>query len=294
MADVAVTTITDPSGHDWVLDGSAGIWLGKGKAGFHAPTYAHFFDEPPLLDGAVWRGVRATTRTLTLPIAIVAADRDVLVATRRALIRAISPRRGQCVISSAYPDGSVRRIKARYLDGMEGTEGGVDGIVRATYGLRFIAEDPHMYGDPIASSWSTGASSRTELPIPGADTFFEVVSSPLITGGVTITNPGDVDAYPVWTFSGPFTSIVAANNTTGKSWTVTYTAAGTGNSIVVTTTPGNTSVVDETGTNRWATLTAGYSLWPLISGDNMVTFTVAGATGSSLATMSYMPRYEAA
>lgn len=292
----AVTTITDPSGTDWAFDGTNGYWEAPGKKGFHGTTYQHYRDESPMVSGAFWRGVRALPRELFLPIVIRDFNRDVLLAKRRALAKALSPISGdECTIASAWPDGSVRRIRCRYVDGLDGGEQGPGeyGVTVMKYGLRFIADDPFFFGDEITEAYSLAPQTRTELPIPGTDTFFEVVSSPLLTAGSALTNLGDVDAYPIWQFSGPFTQIVAQNVTTGRSFTITYTAATLANSLSLVTEPGKSYLVDETGTNRWDTLVAGYQLWPLVSGDNQVNITLTSPTIDSAAILRYSPLYEA-
>jgi Phage tail protein len=184
---VAVTTITDPSGTAWVLDGSAGVWELTGKKGFHAGTYVHFRDESPAVDGAFWRGVRATVRDLFVPILFRGTDRNAVLAQRRNLIKAISPRNGQCTITSAWPDGSVRSIVCRYADGIEaGSQGpGEWGITAVSYGLHFVADDPYLIGPMSTTSWSLLVSTRTELPVPGADTNFEMVTSPQLISSIT-------------------------------------------------------------------------------------------------------------
>jgi hypothetical protein len=319
------------------------------------------------------------------------------------------------------------------------------GITVMKYSMRFIADDPYMFGDSLDTTWSLAAQTRTELPIPGADTFYEVVSSPLLTsntpgtplnsntgfevntanwtgnggtlsrdtatfkngvasaklipdgvsangridsdryavtpgipyvasgwlacatsrflnldvnwydaggayistsssgigvtanvftylsevvtspvnavaatiiptvastppatdilwaddvilsraGGVSLTNPGDVDTYPEWAFSGPFTSIIATNNITGKTYTIIHTAATTANSLYLNTDPGNSYLVDESGINRWDKLVGGYQLWPMVSGDNPVNLVMTGVDTNSAATLSFNPLYEA-
>jgi Siphovirus-type tail component, C-terminal domain len=292
---VAVTTIIDPSGREWPLDGTSGLWLQPGRKGFHAPNYVHYRDESPAVDGAFWRGVRATVGDLFIPLAIVGRTRNDLLTTRRQLIAAVSPKRGECTIVTSYPDAERRAINARYDSGMEGEEGkGAYGVTVMRYGLRFIADDPYHYGDPITTNWGSDTTTRTELPIPGADTAYEVVTAAQVLGAATILNTGDVDSYPIWTFTGPFTAITLANNTSGKTLTLTHTAATSADRIVIDTRPGLASIVDEAGANAWAGLTAGYALWPLLPGDNDINIAVSGTTAATTASMTYRPRYEAA
>lgn len=446
MSTFAVTTLTDPFGTDWVLDGTLGIWELNGKKGFHAGSYTHFRDESPAVDGAFWRGVRANVRDLFLPIFFRGTDRNVVLAQRRSLIKAISPRNGSCVITSSWPDGTSRFITCRYVDGMEAGEQGPGewGVTALKYGLHFIADDPYFNSDQVTINWALLVSTRTELPVPGSDTVFESVTAPQLiisdistapvnlntdfesgvanwtatggaltqdlvffkngigaaklvpdgvtatvffasdqqavaamtayqasgwladatartvalsinwfdaahafiktdsvtasvtastftylsgifvspfnaayasinptltgtppaidilwaddvqlaaTGGQTFTNPGDVDSYPIWKLSGPFTDITATNSTTGKIWKISYTA-GSGETLTLDTTPGNTSLVDLNGTNRWDRLSTGYQLWPVVSGANKITAVIGGATAASIAQMNYLPRYE--
>ena len=289
----AVTVIVDPAGREWPLDGTLGIWRAPGRKGFHAPSYTHYRDESPAVDGAFWRGVRATVRELFIPIAIVGDTRADLLRARRGLIAAISPKRGECTIVSRQPDNTSRMIDARYVSGMEGEEGrGAWGVQAMTYGLTFVADDPYLYGPPVTLTWGSGTVSRTELPIPGADTNYEVVAASRILGDSTVDNQGDVDAYPLWTFTGPFTAIELTNETSGKTLTLTHTAATTSDTLTIDTRPGQTSVIDEAGTNRWAALTAGYSLWPLLPGENDLAIEVSGSTEDTRASMTYKPRYE--
>lgn len=291
----AVTTLTDPSGFDWILDGTNGVWEARGKKGFHAPTYIHYRDESPAIAGGFYRGTRAIPRELFLPIVIRDQNRDNVLARRRALIKAISPLKGECVIKSAWPDGSARSIRCRYLDGMDAGEQGDGewGITVLKYGLRFIADDPYTFGDELDEQWDFSAPTRTELPMPGADTFYEVVASPLLASGAVIDNQGDVDSYPTWTFIGPFTQVTLGNSTTGKSFTLNYTAATSANTLTVVTDPGESYVQDESGTNRWDALTAGYSLWPLTPEINTINVALVGAGVGTSARMSYRPLYEA-
>lgn len=292
MLATAVTTITDPDGRAWPLDDTDGLRAAPGRRGFHAPSYAHWRDESPAVDGAFYRGSRVPPRDLFLPVHLINGDPVRLLATRRGFVAALSPERGECVLTVAYPDGSSRHIRGRYLEGMEGAEdNGGWGIPLVSYGLRFIADDPYFYGDDIPLDWQ-GTQSRTELPIPGADTFFEAVSGAQVLGVTRVDNTGDVDAWPFWTFHGPFTAITLANDSSGRSLTLTHTAAGTANAVTIQTRPGQTAILDEAGANLWNGLSAGYSLWPLLRGRNDITITVSGSTSATLARMVYPLRFK--
>jgi len=291
----AITIITDPYGNDWPLDGTNGYWEAQGKKGFHGVSYQHYRDDSPMVAGSFWRGVRALPRDLFLPIVIRDTDRNACLAKRRALVKALSPAKGgECIIMSAYPDGSTRRIRCRYVDGFpDGEQGpGEYGVTVYKYGLRFMADDPYFYTDTITNEYSLAPQTRTELPIPGADTYFEVVSSPLLASGSIIDNLGDVDAYPTWTFVGPFSQIIATNTESGKTFTIQYAATSSANTLSLVTEPGESYLVDENGVNRWNALVAGYQLWPLVSGENVVNVGLTDPTTDSKAIIRYTPLYE--
>ena len=224
----AVTIITDTSGTDWVLDGTNGMWEGRGKKGFHAPQYAHFRDESPNIAGAFWRGVRTLPRELFLPIVIRDPNRDNVLARRRELISALDPLKGECTLTSAWPDGSARSIKARYVDGMDAGEQGPGeyGITVIRYGLRFIADDPYMFGDTISQEWSVTTASRTELPMPGVDGNYEVVSSPLL---VSLTPGPIMNANP--TFDSGLAPWFGIGGTASHNVTTVFEGTGSGRLI---------------------------------------------------------------
>lgn len=285
-------TITDPDDRAWPLDDTLGIRAALGRRGFHAPEYVHWADESPAVDGGFFRGVRVPPRELFQPVHIINPDPAALLATRRAFVAALSPERGECVITMAYPDGTRRYIAVRLLDGMAGSEDmGGWGIPLVSYGLRFVAYDPYFYGDEVPDEWQ-GTQSREELPQPGADDLFEVVASPQVLGATTVDNIGDVDAWPYWEFAGPFTSITLDNESTGRSLTLTYTATDETEKVFIQTRPGYTSIVDQDDTNLWDDLSDGYSLWPLRRGLNDITITLAGADETTKAKMIYTPRFK--
>lgn len=204
----AVVTITDPLGGVWPLDGSKGITVAPGRKGFQMTSYQHYRDESPALDGSFWRGSRALNRDLFIPIVISGLDRTTAKNTQRAITRAVSPRNGLCTITVAQPDGTVRSIQARYADGIEAGDigPGAWGVVNFKYGLHFVAERPFFNGPQSVTSWSVVPSTRPELPIPGSDTLFEVVTSPILTSSIPIVtlnaNPGFESGTVNWTAGG--------------------------------------------------------------------------------------------
>jgi phage-related protein len=292
LAGLSVTTLTDPSGFMWYLDGSMGIWVTPGRRGFHAPSYDFWEDVSPAVDGAFFRGARAPVRELFVPLFFTRPDRSALTTLRRSFAAATSPKRGECVLSVAQPDGTVRHIAVYRGEGMEGEEGeGQWGVTAMRYGLVLRAFDPFFYGDDVALSWS-GVATQTFFPLVHSSTNFVILLPSQVLGSTTADNVGDVEAYPRWEISGPASAITLANVTTGKTLTLTSSLAGTSNKRLVDTRPGQATITDESLVNKWAELSAGSSLWPLVPGANALTVSVSGSTSATVARMTYRPRFE--
>ena len=110
-------------------------------------------------------------------------------------------------------------------------------------------------------------------------------------GQVTVTNTGDVEAYPIWEVTGPGTPTLA-NLTTGRSFGLA-TPLTAGETVTVDTRPTRQSVVDSAGRNRWPDLvtTSPRQLWPLAAGRNALDLRLAGAGPTSTVILTYMRRW---
>jgi hypothetical protein len=108
----------------------------------------------------------------------------------------------------------------------------------------------------------------------------------------TVTITGDVPSWPVVTVLGPGQEVTARNLTTGKSWNVTGALAD-GSTLTVDTRPGFKSVTVD-GTNAFARLAPGSSLWPLVPGPNRVEVSMALTTAASRASFAWRNQWLAA
>lgn len=297
-ADVGTIRATwhAPDGTEWVLtpppDLGAHRWLTMaGIAGWGAPPVALPADPHPR-GGVRVRHRRAEARTITWPIHVWGDSHLEFVAARRAITNAFvqTRRLGPGVLRVARPDGTARQISGWYVDGAQG-EAGEDWL-HATLVVQLLCEDPWWRAvTPIADRRGYAGAAQ-----PFLHPFMRIASAQKL-GESVITNPGDVEAWPVWTITGPATSITATNHTTGEAWTLTPDF-GDGDSLgdnvaVITTDPPTVRGPDgETWTGRldWP----GAVLWGLAPGDNRVTFDVAGADEGTEIAWSYHPRYETA
>ncbi|MCY9786826.1 phage tail family protein [Nocardiopsis sp. EMB25] len=283
-------TWTSAAGQEVPLsDIGQGYAVLEGARGLAMPTY-QLYQSDSLLDGTVIRGTRTEAREVFLPIYLEAPTRPEVLAKRRALAQAFSPTEadggGNGVLEVAESTGQRRWIRARYVSGMDGPEGGGDtGMDWATYGLNLLAAQPYWERTPVTVRWALEPVTDTWLPILPV----EVRDSGVVGQGMTIRNPGSVRGWPVWTITGPLSGTATMRNvSTGAELEFTATLAA-GEQIIIDTRPRHKTVRDHTGANRFSDLALGSVLWPLAPGANTVDIILTGLGTGSLLEMALTP-----
>lgn len=287
LSDRPNVSITGVDGVFWDLADTAGhVFLSPGFTGMDAPPVTVYSDGTPGIGGAAYLGSHDDARAVFLPIYTEGATRAEAVSYRRALVASLT--RGLNRLSVAETDGYRRYLDCYYTGGAEGAEGSdLAGLTWAIYGLNFIALDnPYWYGDVVTPSPWVVPNPRTFFPLAPA---VFTLSSSQVLGGTLIDNTGEVDAYPVWTLTGPASSLTLQ---LGARTFTTNTALTAGQTLTIDTDPRTQTLTDGAGANRWGDVdTTAIDLWPLPPGVNPVTVTVTGGTTSTSLSMSYVPRY---
>jgi hypothetical protein len=133
----------------------------------------------------------------------------------------------------------------------------------------------------ISRGYSPGASYLAPYPR---------VSSGQVFGDQAITNDGDIEAWPTWTVVGPLEQFTATNLTTGQTFTLT-TSLAAGQTVTITTL--RPTVRGPNGDNLAGGLNWPQAyLWPLLPGDNRVSFAAAGADVGTAINLAFHPRFE--
>lgn len=185
-------------------------------------------------------------------------------------------------------DGTERQIYARYRAGLEGDPD--DGMwLRNKAVVRFLCEDPFWQATtPIVRTFAQEATADYLNPYP---TF----GSGQVIGAATLTNPGAKDVWPSWTFTGPLTSIIATNLTTGKTFTVTYALAA-GQTITISGPP--VQVRGPAGQqliSALGLLAGGGKPWRLPrASTSQIQFTAAGTSADTAVRVEFLPFFETA
>jgi hypothetical protein len=282
-------TWTDPAGTVWPLTDTSlevGFFTISGPAGWHATTYEIVTDPVPR-GGESVRFIRAQPARIVWPI-YVGGDTHLEWLQRHRQIR-------KAFISTLHtgvagtlqvtrPDGTGRKISCYYESGFEGQAG--EGRLFSKDAITLYCPDGY---------WSDlSVLSTTRSYVPGVDFLnpYPRVSNSLTLGETTLTNPGDVSAWPFWTITGPMTAMTGTNTTTGQEFTLTY-PLNAGEQITINTL--QPTVRGPIGQNLTYALDwpAAY-LWPLLPGDNDVIFNVSGGVSGTSITLAYRPRYEGA
>jgi hypothetical protein len=270
-------SFTDPGGAVTMLsDWENGWLLQPGAKGLDMPQYQVTTDESPGIDGYELRDVRAQGKEIILPLAFWMHDsRQAYKERRRAFIRSLNPKRGVGTLTLTEPDGASRSIRAYYTGGLEGDESlDAAGERWCINAITFGCPSPFWIGAEVSQTWKAAAGG-TFLPILPL-----VVGASQVLGEVTVDNPGDDVAYPVWTVTGPATSVTLTNTLTDP-----YSGDPAMRELVLTRTitGADAIVIDTRERQQTALLNGAINLWPDLSD--------AGSTSSTSVHMAYQPRY---
>lgn len=237
------------------------------------------------------------------------------------------------ILRVARPDGSVREVECYYNDGLGGEQEQNHLYARPVISLfapegkwrsatpvvavRTFTPTTDTPTDPDDPGGGGGGGGGT--PVNFFAPFISLTSSRVVGAGApatpvpdavpdvtetetsgddsssltTITNAGDVEAWPIWTITGPMTQLRAWNQTLGTRFALTYTLSDQ-QTITITTDrptvrgPGDSNLSKHID---WFN-TAGTELWPLADGPNVVGLEVDGASANTSVRMAFTPRFD--
>lgn len=278
----------DPDGVETMLNGEGHYLAMIGRQGAFAPPVALVTQDVPMQPGAREKYVQIGQNDLRVPVLVTATTESELAAARRALAAAMNPARGLGAIRNTAPDGSVRDLFCRLVDGLRGDESEASrGPGWLLAGLTFQAADPFWYDDQDTVQSFSAAAPLTFFAAP----FLPLkLSSGLISTGFSVQNTGDVECWPIWTITGPGTNPTLTNSTTGETLALTITLTA-GQILTIDTRPGKKTVVRENGSNQWGVVGSTSTLWALARGTNAIALSMTGTTSASQLQLAYKQRY---
>lgn len=274
-----VMTWTGADGSVWALDGSQGVLLLQdGLVGLHTPQTDRYTSTAPSTAGSRHRGSRAQERIVEWSVLVYSDDssKEWLAVDRAWWGSFDEDQPGTWTVTD--PAGRSLSLDCRLTP--QNDPYGQDPALLgwALYHVQMIANQPYWRGDPVTQSWQ----QATPDPLFGGDGQLHV-SSAASFASATMSNPGDVDAWLVWTVTGPMTSL----SITVDGGTIATPSLIAGDTLVIDTDP-----AVATGLKNGVDVSGLVDPWdprPVPKGNNVpVTFT---ATGTGQVSASLIPRY---
>lgn len=200
--------------HQWITDAGvvydlwrssgSGVWLtGDGIEGMDEPEFDDFTDEADGLDGQEYDGWRAKPRAAHFVVAIESTETAGWYQTQSAFWRSLNPGRyGTWRVTA--PDGSYRDLRCRRRSSASqpyATDPSVQEF--SVRGVALVADDPWWRG-PLIEKPFPPAEEYDFFPTSG-DAVVQISAASSLDRA-WVSNPGDQEAWPVWTVNGPASS----------------------------------------------------------------------------------------
>lgn len=230
-----------------------------GNTGFGAPPVEYQTRRGYRQDGVT----ELTYNLLPRPVTVSVyhphkSDRAAYWDLRQRLLDFLRPNRGgPLVYRIIRSDGSERALTVRADPGLTYPVTGNRNSWDIEETITFIAHDP-LWFDPTEAVPTISTDNGDELSFPAEAPFeFGIVGVQFSTG--TLTYSGTWKTYPVLTLIGPYTSCAIYNRITGAALSFT-TSIIAGERRIIDLTPGNQSVINTDGDNKFAELSPSSNL----------------------------------
>lgn len=244
-------------------------------------------------DGQRLRGLYRNPRSVFIPVRFKGEwSTDVLGIQRRFWRSLGLGEYGTLVVTT--PDGQARSLRCRFED--DGNYAYVLDPFTAqvtTIGLTLTADDPYWYGDRIGVSYSLDPSEQVNFFGDGDPAEVNagppfVISASSGTQAYVMSNPGDVDAWPRWSITGP--AVAFRVGVDGHAIAADYTIPA-GKTLVIDTDPTvQTATLDGAPVRFQAFSTIDFASIPRGEAVQLM----VNITGSGIVAASIEPRYERA
>jgi hypothetical protein len=196
-----------PTGEVWDLrEGPARIGA-AGISGLLRIPAETFVRTSAVVDGQRVTGWKANARPIIFPVDISSDSELTMLATDRAFRSSLRPDR-EGVLTVQAPDGRSRSIAARLSPDAEDPTLEGDPLDELGYVILadLIADQPWWLGGVVEKNFTDVAPPSYGFfgPTGAGPSFYLAPAN--FRGSATISNPGDVDAWPLWEVLGPATA----------------------------------------------------------------------------------------
>lgn len=236
---------------DYPLDNrDNGIYL-LSHDGLGMPPLHRMEERGALQHGSTDKGYRLDPRVIMFAIGIAGNDVPTLYAKRKEIVEAFKP---SDIIGTleAKIGSETYHIDGYIVSGLEFVGNDRQYTYQKT-AISIKCPDPTWYDpDLIIERFDLGGGSSgftVPMPVPF------LVGASSVSSSFVIEYSGSFIAYPIIRITGPITSLVLTNTTTGDKLDFTGKTIGVGETIIIDTRYGHKSVYDGTGANRIDMLT---------------------------------------
>ena len=282
-------------GTEYDLTGSGITILEVADLG-HAPLERHT-ERGPNQHGDTDTGFRLLPRVFSIVVMLRGEDADEVFSERARLIRIFKTSRVQLALRFTFEDGSQRQIDCVTVGGLDLRRDGKAGKTQKT-AVMLRAANPLFY-DPVSSGAVTinlgGGSGGFTIPTPVPTS----VGSSTADASQALTYDGTWESNPVIRITGPITSPVITNETTGDVLDFTGTTISAGSYYDIDTRYGYKTVYSESGVNKISTLLdtsdlATFALQPdpdAADGINVISVTGTGTNADTRVDLTFFDWY---
>lgn len=268
---------------------ASGFVKGSGAAGFGvAPTSVIIREGAGA--GGRHRSTRRGPRSILFPVLMFGSVGELENMMRR-LARLMNDTYSAPILAAHYPDGSIYETEFHYEGGLD-PQYGNDTNVRDFIKIALQLRSPSPYWtNRIATDYPFVSPTAGRGLIRTGNSFSKLrISSGQILGDVVVNNAGDVEAFPVWTIKGPGNYFEAIRRKDGA--TFRYNSVLTASNIVTVNTQEKT-VVDQTGADRYTSMSTAPKLFSIPPGESSIRVYLDGAVlGTSLVAFQLKERRE--
>jgi hypothetical protein len=202
-------TWTGWDGTQWtVSDRSQGVVILAGVRGLNMPPTRRFLSRSGALHGTRSRGWTTDEREVFWPVKVFhKGGSTAWLQHERAFFNTMHPGKAGTWKVTQSGGGSSRSLDIKFKD-----DGGkeFETVPAVTgwqyYDLYLVAEQPFWRGTPVTGIWSVSPPKNFQNTDPVDNSRVFWISSGSTLANANINNPGDVQAWPVYTVVGPSTS----------------------------------------------------------------------------------------
>lgn len=243
--------------------------------------------------GSRFRSSKRTTRYIDLPLIIFGSDAQAIEDKMRRLVRLWNDTYTSPTLRARYEDGSEWTTEIHFAGGADPVFGSedTDGKTFCKWLVSLAAPDPYFTSTtPVVIETIKAANSGRGLIKTGGGGLSRLrLSSSQTIGSVEVNNPGDIDAFPIWTVQGPGDSFTATRAIDGASFFFDEQILDT---EIITFNAKTKLVVDQLGDNRYGDMPGAPVLFSVPPGTSTINILVPNADSDTKVDMSFYPRRE--